>query len=359
MTNQTDNFPDLMSDDSFEVVMRGYSRRQVHDYMIRSRNQIRDLEERLARTIDQAEQSRLELADARRKLTESPQNPDELGERLSQILKLAHEEAAANKEASQNDASKMRDQAAAEAERLVNAAREQAESIRTAAQEEAERRIHDATASAERLLSQAGAEAEEKVATASAEAEDTLRDARSEADRRVTAAKHEAERLVSDAQAVSTSTLTSAQRRATTLDEHTGRRVVYLTDTHTEVVRRLNEIGAVLGDLLQRESSAGPLIDEASVLPPAPSVEEDFKEDFSGEGFNDEGFNESEGQEGAGGPEDLAATNQVRQVAPAPQQAPELAVRPEPVQQVRALDGMPEDPRLRTPGHDDTPPFRA
>ncbi|GIH23697.1 hypothetical protein Aph01nite_20070 [Acrocarpospora phusangensis] len=331
--------------------MRGYSRRQVHDYMIRSRNQIRDLEERLARTIDQAEQSRLELADARRKLTESPQNPDELGERLSQILKLAHEEAAANKEASQNDASKVRDQAAAEAERLVNAAREQAESIRTAAQEEAERRIHDATASAERLLSQAGAEAEEKVATASAEAEDTLRDARSEADRRVTAAKHEAERLVSDAQAVSTSTLTSAQRRATTLDEHTGRRVVYLTDTHTEVVRRLNEIGAVLGDLLQRESSAGPLIDEASVLPPAPSVvEEEFKEDFSGEGFNDEGFNE---------PEESSATNPARQPAPAQEQAPE-AVRPEPVQPARGLDGMPEEAaRLRAAAPDDTPPFRA
>jgi cell division septum initiation protein DivIVA len=350
MTNQTDNFPDLMSDDSFEVVMRGYSRRQVHDYMIRSRNQIRDLEERLARTIDQAEQSRLELAEARRKLTESPQNPDELGERLSQILKLAHEEAAANKEASQNDASKVRDQAAAEADRQVNAAREQAESIRTAAQEEAERRIHDATASAERLLSQAGAEAEEKVATASAEAEETLRDARAEADRRVTAARLEAERLVSDAQAVSTSTLTSAQRRATTLDEHTGRRVVYLTDTHTEVVRRLNEIGVVLGDLLQRESSAGPLIDEASVLPPAPSVDEGFnEEDFSGEGFNDEAFDEQE---------DAAEANPV-QVGPAPEQASD-EVRPEPVQPAHTLDGMPEEPaRMRPVSHDHTPPFRA
>ncbi|WP_155337738.1 hypothetical protein [Acrocarpospora corrugata] len=330
-----------MSDDSFEVVMRGYSRRQVHDYMIRTRNQIRDLEERLARTIDQAEQSRLELADARRKLTESPQNPDELGERLSQILKLAHEEAAANKEASQTDASKTRDQAAAEADRLVNAAREQAESIRTAAQEEAERRVHDATTSAERLLSQAGAEADEKVATASAEAEDTLRDARAEADRRVTAAKLESERLVSDAQSLSNSTLTSAQRRATTLDEHTGRRVVYLTDTHTEVVRRLNEIGVVLGDLLQRETSAGPLIDEASVLPPAPKIDEEFNEALSSEGFNDEGFNEQE---------DAAATNSVRQTTPGSEQPAEA------VQPVRSLE---DSARLRPSGDDDAPTFRA
>ncbi|WP_214103627.1 hypothetical protein [Acrocarpospora catenulata] len=329
MTNQTDHFPELLSDDSFEVVMRGYSRRQVHDWINRSRNQIRDLEERLARTIDQAEQSRLELADARRKLTEAPQNPDELGERLSQILKLAHEEAAANKEASQNDASRMRDAAQAEAERVVAAAKEQAESIRTAAQEEAERRIHDATASAERLLSQAGAEAEEKVATANAEAEETLRDARGEAERRVTTATMEAERLVSEAQSLAHSTLTSAQQRASTLDEHTGRRVVYLTDTHTEVVRRLNEIGAVLGDLLQRENSAGPLIDEAAVLPPAPSV-------------TDPGFN---GEEAA----TASAVRKTTPPAPAQDRSPvaELA-RPKPVEAVEppAYESV-EEPDVR------------
>ncbi|WP_433498442.1 hypothetical protein ACQP1K_26725 [Sphaerimonospora sp. CA-214678] len=259
MTNQTDNFPDLMSDDSFEVVMRGYSRRQVHDYMVRTRNQIRDLEERLARTIDQAEQSRLELAEARRKLTESPQNPDELGERLSQILKLAHEEAAANKQASEAEAARLHDNAVTEAERLVTSAREQAEAIRGAAQEEAERRIADATATAERLLAQAGADAEETLTTARAEAEETRQKARDEADR-----------LLSETRSHADAILGAAQQRVATLDEHTGRRVAYLTDTHTEVMRRLNEIGTVLGDLLQREAAAGPLIDEAAVLPPMP-----------------------------------------------------------------------------------------
>lgn len=259
MTNQTDNFPDLMSDDSFEVVMRGYSRRQVHDYMVRTRNQIRDLEERLARAIDQAEQSRLELAEARRKLTESPQNPDELGERLSQILKLAQEEAAANKQASEAEAARLHENAVAEAERLVASAREQAEAIRGAAQEEAERRIADATATAERLLAQAGADAEDTLGTARAEAEETRKSARAEADR-----------LLSEARSHADAILSAAQQRVATLDEHTGRRVAYLTDTHTEVMRRLNEIGTVLGDLLQREAAAGPLIDEAAVLPPAP-----------------------------------------------------------------------------------------
>ncbi|MEN3535328.1 hypothetical protein AAH991_09485 [Microbispora sp. ZYX-F-249] len=268
MTNQTDNFPDLMSDDSFEVVMRGYSRRQVHDYMIRTRNQIRDLEERLARTIDQAEQSRLELAEARRRMAESPQNPDELGERLSQILKLAQEEAAANKEASEAEARRLRETSAAEAERLVTSAREQAEAIRTAAQDEAERRVADATSTADRLLAQAGANAEETLGTARAEAEEVLRAARAEGERQLTAARMEAERMLSEARGQAEAMLAAAQQRVNALDEHTGRRVAYLTDTHAEVVRRLNEIGSVLGDLMQRETAAGPVIDEAAVLPP-------------------------------------------------------------------------------------------
>lgn len=272
MTNQTDNFPDLMSDDSFEVVMRGYSRRQVHDYMVRTRNQIRDLEERLARTIDQAEQSRLELADARRRISESPQNPDELGERLSQILKLAQEEAAANKEASEAEARRLRETSAAEAERLVTSAREQADAIRAAAQEEAERRVADATATSERLLAQAGADAEETLGTARAEADETLRSARAEGERQLTAARMEAERLLVEARGQAEAMLAAAQQRVNALDEHTGRRVAYLTDTHAEVVRRLNEIGSVLGDLMHRETAAGSLIDEAAVLPPAPQV---------------------------------------------------------------------------------------
>ncbi|KAB8182039.1 hypothetical protein [Microbispora catharanthi] len=272
MTNQTDNFPDLMSDDSFEVVMRGYSRRQVHDYMVRTRNQIRDLEERLARTIDQAEQSRLELAEARRRMTESPQNPDELGERLSQILKLAQEEAAANKEASEAEARRLRETSAAEAERLVTSAREQADAIRAAAQEEAERRVADATATSERLLAQAGADAEGTLGAARAEADETLRSARAEGERQLSAARMEAERLLVEARGQAEAMLAAAQQRVNALDEHTGRRVAYLTDTHTEVVRRLNEIGSVLGDLMHRETAAGPLIDEAAVLPPAPQV---------------------------------------------------------------------------------------
>ncbi|GGS75743.1 hypothetical protein GCM10010156_38220 [Planobispora rosea] len=293
MTNQHESFPDLMHEDSFEVVMRGYSRRQVHDYMIRTRNQIRDLEERVARAIDQAEQGRLELAEARRRLSEAPQDYDELGQRLSQILKLAEEEAAAKREVASAEAGKLREEAAAdadrmltsareraegilgsaqqEAERMLTSARERAEGILGSAQQEAERRVGEATANAEQMLAQAGNDAEEKLNAARTEADETLRSARAEAEATLTSARAEAEATLTSARAEAESTLTSAQQRAAVLDESTGRRVTYLTDTHREVMRRLNEMSTVLGDLIQREDVAGALIDEDAVLPPAPA----------------------------------------------------------------------------------------
>ncbi|MDF5759292.1 hypothetical protein [Spongiactinospora sp. TRM90649] len=295
MTNQQESFPDLMQDDSFEVVMRGYSRRQVHDYMIRSRNQIRDLEERLARAIDQAEQGRIELAEARRRMVEAPQSYEDLSPRLAQILKLGEEEAAAKREDAENEATRLRDDATTEAERLVGSAKEQSEGILSAAQAEAERRVGEATAAAERMLAQSQAQAEETVSTARAEAEEKVRTAqaeaervlkaarseseqtigaaRAEADATLGAARSEAESTLTSARSEAESTLTSAQGRASALDEQTGRRVAYLTDTHGEVMRRLNEIGSVLGDLLHQESAAGPLVNEAQVLPPPPMRE--------------------------------------------------------------------------------------
>lgn len=291
MTNQHESFPDLMHEDSFEVVMRGYSRRQVHDYMDRHRHQIRDLEERLARAIDQAERGRAELSEARKRISDAPQDYDELGERLSQILKLGKEEASSKRQIAEAESNKLRDDAATESERLVTSAQERAEGILNAAQQEAERRVAEATAAAEQMLSQAGGEAEETVNAARAEAEETLRSARAEADRLVTSARQAAERTVANAQAEAEATvgaarneaestvqeanteahttLSAAQQRAAVLDETTGRRVVYLTDTHHEVMRRLNEMGAVLGDLLHREGGAGPLIDADAVLPSA------------------------------------------------------------------------------------------
>ena len=67
MTEQSDLIPDLDSEDAFEVQMRGYSRRQVNEFVARSRSQTRDLEERLSRSIDEVERMRSEVSAARQR----------------------------------------------------------------------------------------------------------------------------------------------------------------------------------------------------------------------------------------------------------------------------------------------------
>ncbi|MGP3958293.1 hypothetical protein ACTWPT_19975 [Nonomuraea sp. 3N208] len=280
MMNQHESIPDLMQEDTFEVVMRGYNRRQVHDYMLRTRNQIRDLEERLARAIDQAEQGRIELAEARRRMVEAPQSYEDLSPRLAQILKLGEEEAAAKRSDAEAEASSVRDAAKSEADRLLATSRETADKILTSAQAEAERRVHEATQAAEGMLAQAGADAEEHLTAARTEADEALREARAEAEHVLATAQAEseqllksanaqAEQLVTGARGEADSMLAAAQQRTATLDEQAGRRVEYLTNTHTEVVRRLTEISSVLGDLMHSESGAGPLVPEHA-LPPSP-----------------------------------------------------------------------------------------
>lgn len=289
MTHGHDSIPDLMQDDTFEVALRGYNRRQVHDYMARTRNQIRDLEERLARAIDQAEQSRIELVEARRQIAEVPSNFNP-STRLEQILKLGQEEAAALREEAEAESKALRESAQAEAEHLVTTARETADKMLTSAQAEAERRVGEATEAAERMVTQANADAEETRSAAHAEAEKAVREAHAEAERMLTTAREEAERLVSSAMAEAEQTLAAAraeaeqtvtaaraeaeaslaaaQQRVASLDEHAGRRVEYLTNTHNEVVRRLNEVNSVLSDLMRKEAGAGPLVPEA-IAPPA------------------------------------------------------------------------------------------
>ena len=70
MTNDADLMPDLGQEDAFEVQMRGYSRRQVDEFVARARSQIRDLEGRLSRSVDDTERARLELSTARQDLSD-------------------------------------------------------------------------------------------------------------------------------------------------------------------------------------------------------------------------------------------------------------------------------------------------
>ena len=216
MTNDPELMPDLGQEDAFEVQMRGYSRRQVDEYVARTRSQIRDLEERLARSLDETERTRVELSSARQEGASKPAH-EEISERVGQILKLAEDEAKAQRLRAQDEITQQRDEARQAAEKQRTEAREQTERMLTAAQEQAENAIAVARAEAEKLRSTARMESERAVGEATKEAE-----------ARLATAKAQAKQMLDE-----------ATMRATAIHDGAERRLNLLTSRHTETMRRL------------------------------------------------------------------------------------------------------------------------
>jgi cell division septum initiation protein DivIVA len=241
MTNDSDLIPDMGQEDAFEVQMRGYSRRQVDEFVARTRSQIRDLEERLSRSLDDTERVRLELSAARQDLTDKPAH-EEISERVGQILKLAEDEAKAQRGRAQDEISKQRDDAKKEAERHRTEAREQTERMLTAAQQQAENAI----------------------AAARSEAEKLRNTARIESDRAIGDATKEAESAIASAKAQAKQMLDEATMRATAIHDGAERRLNLLTSRHTETMRRLTEIRDVVTNLVASETARGSLEDEVT-----------------------------------------------------------------------------------------------
>jgi cell division septum initiation protein DivIVA len=241
MTNDSDLMPDLGQEDAFEVQMRGYSRRQVDEYVARARSQVRDLEERLSRAFDETERVRLELSAARQDLSNKPAH-EEISERVGQILKLADDEAKAQRLRAQDEINKQRDDAKKETERHRTEAREQIERMLTAAQEQAENAIATARSEAEKLRNTARIESERAVGEATKEADATL-----------TSAKAQAKQMLDE-----------ATMRATAIHDGAERRLNLLTSRHTETMRRLTEIRDVVTNLVSSETARGSLEEEVA-----------------------------------------------------------------------------------------------
>ena len=160
MNDNSDLLPNLVHEDAFEMQMRGYSRRQVDEFIARCRSQIRDLEQRLARALDEGEELRRDLATARQQALGAKPAHEEVSERIAQILKLADDEARSQKTRAHEDIARQRNDAQQEADKARSEAREQAERMLTAAQEQAERAITSARAEAEKTVTAARTEAE-------------------------------------------------------------------------------------------------------------------------------------------------------------------------------------------------------
>jgi cell division septum initiation protein DivIVA len=241
MNENSDLLPNLAAqEDAFEVQLRGYSRRQVDEFVARCRSQVRELEERLGRALDDGEQHRQEIQALRQQALGHRPAHEEVSERISQILKLADDEATAQKTRADDDIKKQLSEAQQEADRTKKEARDQAEHMLTAAQEQAERAI----------------------STARAEADKTRNAARAEADHATTDARKRADSVLSNAKAQAKQTLDEATARATAIHDGAERRLNLLSTRHGDTIRRLTEILDGVSGLVAAETSRLSLEDE-------------------------------------------------------------------------------------------------
>jgi DivIVA domain-containing protein len=240
MNDNSDLLPNLVHEDAFEMQMRGYSRRQVDEFIARCRSQIRDLEQRLARSLDDGEELRRDLATARQQALGAKPAHEEVSERIAQILKLADDEARSQKSKAHEDIARQRNEAQQEADKTRAEAREQAERMLTAAQEQAERAITSARA-----------EAEKTVTAARTEAENTTTDARKKSEAVLASAKAQAKKALDEATA-----------RATAIHDGAERRLNLLSTRHGETIKRLSDILDGVSSLVAAETARMSLEDE-------------------------------------------------------------------------------------------------
>jgi cell division septum initiation protein DivIVA len=233
MNENSDLLPNLAHEDAFEVQLRGYSRRQVDEFVARCRSQVHELEERLSRSLDEGEQLRQEVKALRQQALGSRPAHEEVSERIAQILKLADDEAQAQKTRADDDIRKQLSDARQEADRARKEARDQAERMLTTAQEQAERAI----------------------SAARAEAEKTRTTSREEADSMIADARKKAENMLTTAKAQAKKTLDEVTARATAIHDGAERRLNLLSTRHAETIRRLTEILDGVSGLVASETA--------------------------------------------------------------------------------------------------------
>lgn len=153
-------------DQGFDIVMRGYARDQVDEYLTRVETTVQRLR---SRVVDL--ESRLERLQQRLDESDRP-SPGEAGARVARLLRLAEEEAAD----------------------LVRQAKADAERTREAVEREIGQRRRNATVESERIIEHAKETAEELVQVAAADAENM----RAEADEHVERALVEVTRQRAD-----------------------------------------------------------------------------------------------------------------------------------------------------------------
>jgi len=115
--------------DQFGVVLRGYDRHQVDDYLAQLGTYVTQLREDLAEALAREEATGLELAAARADLERGRPSFDALGERVSQLLGLAEAEADQMRVSARSDAEQLRTGAERDAAQVRSDARRDADEL--------------------------------------------------------------------------------------------------------------------------------------------------------------------------------------------------------------------------------------
>jgi hypothetical protein len=275
-----------MQEDSFEVVMRGYNKRQVDDYVLQCQHHIRDLAQRLALAEQEADRVRSDAAVAIEKAASKPVH-EEVSERLAQILRLANEEAERERvnaadeiaalravavadtqnlrELAQRETEELRQEAMAEAEAMREKAQRETDALRERVSVETAELLRQAELDAADEREKAQLEAERLLGEAQLAAEQDVVEARAQAQELENTARTQSEQLMQVSQERADSLIGEAERRATAVNTVLGGRLEVLTTTHQDVVARLLDLRDLLVDVLDKEGLAGPF-----EVPPAP-----------------------------------------------------------------------------------------
>ena len=134
----------------WEREVRGYNRQQVDEVVARQTGAIRDLKNSLSQCLGEIERLRAELSEARDAGSRPPH--EEISERVGQILKLAADEAKAERERGAAEIADAREMAKAETDKLRSDAKQDTDRVRAEAQDRAERMLTAAQEQAERAV---------------------------------------------------------------------------------------------------------------------------------------------------------------------------------------------------------------
>ena len=200
---------ELFDRDGFAVVLVGYSRRQVDEFVSTARARAALQQEQLDKVMTAYEHTRRALAEARFQLSQAIEQletkpHEEISARMGEILRLAQEEA---------------DQA------------------RAAGRDEREQLLRDG---------------EDRASV-------TMEDARNQAAQLLDQAKRQSDQYIAEVQRRADDLLSAAERRASAIDEVQDKRLAGLGVVHVEVLNRMEQIRDVLSHVLATEDASGPV----------------------------------------------------------------------------------------------------